>query len=730
MSGYNQLYIKESILGSGGNANVYNATRKVDNKKVALKILHNKTKDKVFRFEDEINIMSKYCNTIDGILPIHDFSIENCWYTMPIAETIKTHIELNDNIGDLIDGIIELCDTLIELHSMNIAHRDIKPDNIYYYKNRYYFGDFGLVDIPDNPKDLTKNTDRIGARFTIAPEMLRFPKTADGKKADVYSLAKTLWIILTGKEHGFEGQYNILDDNISLNSTDKLKEVHLVEIHELLLEATKNSPQERPSILEFKNKLIEWKTTYGDILKEQRSNWNFIIKYLFANNRPTTCIWTKIHEIVYVLNIISKLPVLNYMVFSDQGGMDFLKAEKANEEGCIYIYVRGMCYLVKPRSLILEVFNNSEWNYFLLELENQKPILDSSMGSVEYLVEDTKAHYVFAEYVQYGVYDYESGDRFPQGYKAVYRYINGKFLIVPKHGFYNSIISVTDGRHGDTSSFDFRLYMESIIRAADEKGGSREEIIRLLNKIFNQNPFKREEIEGKINSKIISQDFIDEHFEAYCFIDLINKIELREPSNIAYYFKFSKGYKLPFLSLLKSEGYFLCKDGYIRYLKEGDNNIFLIYNREEALNLYFELRDELKKLCFANDEDIIPACFNVDLIRLGKPNHLFSESEIKDLMKNADDRVNNTLVIDEEGNARIVQQLDEANFYPVKYETWVAGNLYVGKYSALGTADIAYRYCLNKWLEYLSTNCRANYLDFVDLSITEEELIKQIRDFY
>lgn len=44
----------------------------------------------------------------------------------------------------------------------------------------------------------------------MAPEMRRESSTADVSKADVYSLAKTLWIYLTGNKKD-------LMDNIQLN---------------------------------------------------------------------------------------------------------------------------------------------------------------------------------------------------------------------------------------------------------------------------------------------------------------------------------------------------------------------------------------------------------------------------------------------------------------------------------------------------------------------------------
>ena len=85
-----------------------------------------------------------------------------------------------------------------------------------------------------NLNNFTRNDKGLGAIFTIAPEMKRNPKGADGSKADVYSLAKTLWMILSGDEKGFDGQYSSIDQTHGLRFYDHLKNEYLVEIEELL----------------------------------------------------------------------------------------------------------------------------------------------------------------------------------------------------------------------------------------------------------------------------------------------------------------------------------------------------------------------------------------------------------------------------------------------------------------------------------------------------------------
>ncbi len=117
---------------------------------------------------------------------------------MPIAISAVDYIARNKlDIKEIVKGVVSLSETLEKLHKKDICHRDIEPSNIYYYNNKFAFGDFGLVDFPDNADDFTKSDKGLGAIFTIASEMKRNPKKADSKKADVFSLAKTMWMFLT-----------------------------------------------------------------------------------------------------------------------------------------------------------------------------------------------------------------------------------------------------------------------------------------------------------------------------------------------------------------------------------------------------------------------------------------------------------------------------------------------------------------------------------------------------
>ena len=533
---WHDFYDKIESIGKGGNAKVFRVKQKTTGKEFALKELQynkntrkhtdKKTEEKKCRFIDEITIMKQNCQNINGIIPIYDSSEKDFWYTMPIATPALEYIKNSrQSIEDIINGVILLSDTLAKLHSKGLSHRDIKPSNIYFYNDRFYLGDFGLVSFPDNPNDFTRSDKGLGAIFTIAPEMKRDPKNADGKKADVFSLAKTIWMLLSGDDRGFDGVYNFEDSSHSLRYISKFKEIHLVELEELLISATSNSPDLRPDIDSFKQKLQYYLSILSDYDKSQISDWKFVNKYLFGANSAESTTWRNIDTIVNVLNVISTLPAYNHMLFSDKGGLDFGRAERANEYGCIYIYdTIGFCHVVKPRYLHYESFdNNYSWNYFLLELDELPPIADLNPLNNEMLVEDYPGHYVSAQYAQYGVYDYDLGNPLPDGFKTVYRYLSGKFLIVLKGGPYNQIPATYDGRHGLCSNNEFRRYIDMLIQLvgkAKSLGYSEEHILE--SSFCAKNPFvQHEDIVEPIRTNKYPDTFISNNYDKWCFKDFL-----------------------------------------------------------------------------------------------------------------------------------------------------------------------------------------------------------------
>lgn len=283
---------------------------------------------KYSRFKDEIHIVRQNQEDIKGIIPIIDIylpeepsSNSRPWYVIPLATPLKKCGERLSNVESKVSCIADLSEVLINLHSKDIVHRDIKPRNIYYFNNSWAFGDFGLVEYPEKT-DLTEKGESVGPRNTIAPEMKRDAINSNGKPADIYSLAKTLWILLTDIQDGFDGQYShkiqsfSLDNRIKKNSYDG--RLFTVTLHKLLESCTSNDPSARSDARAFYSTLLEWIKLNQNYKEQNIMEWEFFLREIIPFTLPEKISWTKPDDIQSILNIISHSN-LNHMFFPSGG---------------------------------------------------------------------------------------------------------------------------------------------------------------------------------------------------------------------------------------------------------------------------------------------------------------------------------------------------------------------------------------------------------------------------
>ena len=481
MPSYNLTYtIDFRPLGAGGAAVVYGCTRKTDGRYFAIKLLSDHSNnDKVKRFRREVKAMQEIASKgIEGVLPVVEFDMEELWYVMPVAKSIRSIIEeyvnkqskenyptlYKDYIQFGISGFIQLAETLAQIHAMGYVHRDVKPDNIYIYNGKWCLGDFGIVDLPDKVDNaLTKKHDRLGAWNTMAPEVLRDARKSS-EKADVYSLAKTMWMWLALNLEGFDGRYDREAFSMSLHDKPYLKSAYLLDIDELLYDATQETPCQRPSMHEFAERLRAWKNACSDLEMMNQKEWAFVYKSLFNGMRPSMMPLERREDIVRALHFLSRYTRLNYTMMPQQGGLELNGANIAPEEDCIYLDF-GYTYVCRPKRLMFRGFDDESWNYFYLELSELNPVINQC--AEEKLIEDVPGHYVNATFANHGVYDYESGEPLPDGWKQVIRICKGALVVVSKKGFYNSIIPTDDGRHENFSEEGFFEYMTNIKRDVD-----------------------------------------------------------------------------------------------------------------------------------------------------------------------------------------------------------------------------------------------------------------------
>lgn len=517
-------------------------------------------------------------------------------------------------------------------------------------------------------------------------------------------------MLLSLDEKGFDGQYNYLDSTHALNKFPQLSKCHIIEIEELLRDSTNNNPDDRPTIDDFIDRLNLWKSVISDYNKQQKSQWTFLYKHIL-NNSGESVIWRNNGEIIDILNKISALNAYNHMFYPDGGGQDFRYAKRSPENDGIEIWVDDKsCNIVFPKALHFEAFpGHNEWNYFILELNNVDKLFKSKLY-YEVLVEDTPAHYVEPTYFQYGGYDYDKGNKYPDGYRLVSRYTGGKILFVLKNGPYNHINSTYDARHNLCSCEDFRDYISSLIKKSYDYGNDQNSFYN--SKFANFNPFYKD------------HGFEEKHTANYS--ELIDNLYVRSDIYLStkFHFPYSKedfndNNSKYYISFTPNDGTFsldfkeirLCKDGYLHNLEQNEfENVMFFESRDIA----HKIKEYCKQQLFSSIKEFSLSFFTVNIIGISKPSHLFTKDEIEKVMREADDRKNNTLVIDENGYPQIISNKElDVNSFPVYHEQWNAGNLYVGKYSDLSTLNEDYLSSLQGWLSYLQHH-RSVCVDYID----------------
>lgn len=734
-------YTKVKTLGSGGNAQVVLVTDNNGNQ-FALKPLDKEyatRKEKRERFLREVNVMKNNLNDLSGVIPIVDYCDKGYWYVMPVAdESMNVIKKKNMNLDQRIETFLSIAETLKIIHSRRISHRDIKPANILYYDEHFCFCDFGLCHIEDSK--LTKKRDNIGAKFTIAPEMRRDSKNSDPYKADVYSMGKTLWMYLTENEDAFEGTYNPLENRIGLHFFEQYKNSNIAEIEFLLEDTTKDNPDDRPTINEFCDRLSNWITISKnkDFAAIQRSELRMIKHYLSPSCEINSLTITNNREIVKALNYFRLTPILNHMLYPQGGGLDFDSAEMVNEEECIALRSRqGTIDILKPKQFVFESFDDYRWFYFLIETDTLDPILTNNDVLSEELLEDTPGHYCDALDSVYGVYDYDSGNKLPKSARRVERFCKKCiFLILPKLGYYNQQTSTYDGRQNNCTVEEFKTYIQNMKALADEgenRGYSFHEIVSALDKL--PNPFRRPEdysLPGELKKYVsVSETFI---LDIVINIDISNILlsieDKNSPATFAVYVtnEVLESSKSLFCHYEEKIRWFLCNDGKIRKTCWKDDQVLKLHDRCTTNSLVETIKNTIDNLYheagFENEGFQSIYC-SMTLCKTGKPTHMFTKQEIKELMESADDRLGNTLVINEFGFAQVIPGHFDKHTYPVSQETWCSRNNYVGKYSALSDLDESYEWMLEGWLDYLEGGV-AVYIDYSSSRLTASELLKKI----
>ena len=200
-------YTVITAVGRGGNATLFGAFDKAG-QRVAIKVLHPELAVSVAadRFLREI----RYASTLDHphIAPLIDSGESDylLWFVMPFVpgETLRQVMrrERMLPIDRAVRVATEVLDALGYAHQHNLAHRDIKPDNIVLSDagKGAIVVDFGIARaIASSGEDrVTRSGFVVGTEEYMSPEQAGGSPDIDGR-GDLYSLGVVLFEALAGR---------------------------------------------------------------------------------------------------------------------------------------------------------------------------------------------------------------------------------------------------------------------------------------------------------------------------------------------------------------------------------------------------------------------------------------------------------------------------------------------------------------------------------------------------
>ncbi|CAG7862362.1 unnamed protein product [Brassica rapa] len=223
---FKKLYKLREELGKGGFATTYMCQEISTGRSFACKSIPKRNLTSQEAVKTEIEIMENLSG-VSNIVQFHA-SYEDKNFVHIVMELCRGG-ELFDRIDALVKshryytekdaaGIFKSIVNAVQIcHSMNVIHRDVKPENFLFSSDDEESSKLKAIDFGCSVyiKEGVELKEKVGSLYYIAPEVLR--EESYGKEIDIWSAGVILYILLSGKPP-FENDDEIKEGTIDFDS--------------------------------------------------------------------------------------------------------------------------------------------------------------------------------------------------------------------------------------------------------------------------------------------------------------------------------------------------------------------------------------------------------------------------------------------------------------------------------------------------------------------------------
>ncbi|SFT72181.1 serine/threonine protein kinase [Paraburkholderia aspalathi] len=203
---YGDRWILGGSLGGGGQGDVFHASDRSGQypDPVALKRLRNRNREDRFIREIEAiqRVDHEHVVKLIDHSPISDDPKQSLYIVMPLAaggDLSRRVLAYKDSLDSTLIVARQLASALAAAHGAGVVHRDVKPQNVLFRDvgQHALLTDFGICYMHADDR-ITPVDEAVGPRIFMAPEMEGGRIIDVRPAADVYSLGKLIYYMISG----------------------------------------------------------------------------------------------------------------------------------------------------------------------------------------------------------------------------------------------------------------------------------------------------------------------------------------------------------------------------------------------------------------------------------------------------------------------------------------------------------------------------------------------------